>query len=620
VSTENKKAYDDYLESIYENLEKSFVTYNDLCDVQDLDKNTDNEKFSILPSTGRGVIGRYSPGFRDMEDTIPNIIVRETVYKKLCKVDKTLKQTYPNCQLVVIYGYRSPDIQKKEFDRIKNELRDGYPDANDSDLNEATHRIIAVPDVAGHPTGGAVDVTIFDFTKQEYWVFGTQIHEFKTKRVYYDSPEVKKNDPQAMKNRKFLRSIMGKQDFVPYDGEWWHFSYGDKEWAFYKHRDNKRKKRLTGELKYKYSQKLVTEIQYTDKYKEKDSVSDNCIRLAVQKEGRLTDETLSLLQQAGIVLKPDKRQFAVKSSNFPLEVLFVRDDDIPNLVYAGVADFGIVGENIFYETENDDLEILQKLGFGYCSLALAVPKDSILRKPVDLRGKKIATSYPVITRKFFESLGIDIKEYNIDIRSLSGSVEIAPAIGYADAIVDLVSTGVSLKQNNLIDMQKIMDSESVLIANKKEKSKNSNKSSLIERFLSKIETCLSAKRYKYVIVNVPIDFLNMYKKILEEEVKSFFPSFESINLDDNEMMKLFLEDENSLISEINNIIPKISNEENLEKVRQIIIDISNQHYSSLSLEKRQVHILVNKDSLWEEKLKRIRATDIIVLDVERYVY
>ena len=618
-----------YWETEYKRLEKSFVKYRDLCEVTELDENTDKEKFSILPSTGRGVIGKYTNKYRDMEDVLPNIIVRETVYKKLCKADVEIKRWNINYQLVVFYGYRSPNIQRKEFFKIRNELKQIYNDP--SELNEAVHRIIAVPEVAGHPTGGAVDVTVYDFLEQKYINFGTEIHDFSSKKVYYDSPEIEKYDPEAKKNRNRLRSIMGKQDFVPYDGEWWHFSYGDKEWAFYKNRDNKRKNRPLGEMKYKYSQKYVSEILYTEKYKEPEFVTDkDNIRLAVQKDGRLTDETLIMLHRSGININTDKRQFAVKSSNYPLEILFVRDDDIPNLVYSGIADLGIVGENIFYETQKNDIDILRKLGFSRCSLALAVPKDSLVQKPCELKGKKIATSYPVITRNFFKSIGIEIEEDEITIRELSGSVEIAPSIGYADAIVDLVSTGFSLRQNNLRDMLKIMDSEAILIGNNKELESNTVKRKLVVDFLVHIDSYLSGKKYKYVIMNIPIDFLSTFKKILYDEIKTSMQTFDSSRIDDGWMIKLILEDENFLINEIKDIIPEMNNYENddndnkddtpFSRIRQIVIDMGNQHFSSLS-EKKQVYTLVNKDSPeWEEKLKRIGATDIIVLDVERVVH
>jgi ATP phosphoribosyltransferase len=619
----------DFWETEYKRLEKKFVSYKDLCEVTNLDEDADKEGFSILPTEGRELIGKYIRDFRDMEDTLPNIIVRETVYKKLCNADMALKQYNKNYQLVVLYGYRTPEIQRNEFRKTINKLKHKYSDH--SELNEAVHRMIAVPEVSGHPTGGAVDVTVYDFKEKKYLSFGTEIHDFTTKKVYYDSPEIERYDPDAKKNRKMLRSIMGKQDFVPYDGEWWHFSYGDKEWAFYKHRNSERKKQPITEMKYKYSQKEISEIIYTDKYKEKEFVTKEYIRLAVQKDGRLTEETLMVLRRSGIEINLDKRQFTMKSSNFDLELLFVRDDDIPNLVSSGIADLGIVGENVFYENEKDNIEVLRRLGFGRCSLALAVPKDSAIRKPSELKGKKIATSYPNITRNFFKNIGIDIEEYGIDIRNLSGSVEIAPAINYADAIVDLVSTGVSLRQNNLRDLQKIMDSETVLIANRSKLELNTVKNNLVNALLVQIDSGLSAKKYKYIIMNVPTAFLDKFRQILLNELEASIPAFDSSNLqlDDRLMIKLILEDENSLVNEIKDIIPEMNkyeenNEEDdegkspLARIKQVILAIGDQTFPSLG-KKNQVYTLVNKDSLWENKLKKIGATDIIVLDVERVV-
>lgn len=612
----------------YSECEQNFVTYQELTAVEELDKYTDNERFSILPSTGNGVIGKYISKFRDMENTIPNVIVRETVYEKLCRVDKALKQKNPNYQLVVTYGYRSLDIQKEIFDKRYNELKRKYDDP--SELKEAVHRIIAAPEVAGHPTGGAVDVIIYDMSQNKYLDFGTAIHDFTTKKAYYDTPELGEKS-EAKRNRRMLRSLMGKQDFVPYDGEWWHFSYGDKEWAYYKYRKNKRKNKKGNkeslELKYKYSQKDFSEIffadMYTDKYKKVELVSDVWIRLAVQKDGRLTEETLTMLQVSGIEVNFDKRQFLTRCSNFPLEILFVRDDDIPQFVYSGVADIGIVGENVYYESEKESLTILKQLGFGRCTLALAVPNDSIVKKPSDLEGKRIATSYPILTKKFFGDMGVKIQEP----RPVSGSVEITPAIDFADAIVDLVSSGTSLRQNNLRFVQKILDSQSVLIANKSIIDNNDRKTKVIDNLLSKIDSCLSARKYKYIIMNLPVHLLKEMKDKIYNEVKNIKHDFMIESLDDKLLVQFFLlntDIEYSQIAEtLENILPglKFSLDGSFwEKIRNCIFEIKNRRILlSENCEKRQVQIIVDTTLPWEIKLKEIGATDIIVLDVERFV-
>ena len=241
------------LEQKYKELEKSFVTYKDLCSVTECDENADKEAFSTLPASGRDVIGRYR-FTRDMEHASPNIIVRETVYKKLRAADAALKKENPDWQLAVMYGYRSLDIQEKLFNQIKKELKPLYGN-NESELTEAVHRKIAVPEVSGHPTGGAVHVLIYDFVKKAYLDFGVQDGDRETlndssrndssrndnspndnsaeaRKAYYDSPEIAP-DSAAKKNRKLLRDVMTAQGFAPYDGDFSHFSYGDKEWAFY---------------------------------------------------------------------------------------------------------------------------------------------------------------------------------------------------------------------------------------------------------------------------------------------------------------------------------------------------------------------------------------------------
>jgi len=487
-----------FRESQYADLEKNFISYVNLTTVNSLDITADLESFVILPSLGKGLIGRYI-NKDDKENLQQNIIVRKSIYKKLQNIDASLKRKkkYENCQLVVVYGYRSLDVQQEMFNDEQKKIKTANPNLSDIEIAEIVHRRIAVPSVAGHPTGGAVDVTIYDFANEQYFDFGTDIRDFSTKDRYYDSPFITK--PQKA-NRLLLRQIMTTEDFAPYNGEWWHFSYGDKEWAFYKYqRASRNKKNIVGtrELKYLYSQKSVNQLVYTDEYLNS-AITDrpDLVRLAVQKKGRLTDDTIDILTKSGIDVAYDEGKFFGKCRNFQLEILFVRDDDIPNLVDAGVADIGIVGENVYNEC-NCKSKILKKLGFGRCSLNIAVPESSSIQNIFELSNKRIATSYRKSVERFFNNEGIE----GVEILELSGSVEMAPTIGYADAIADLVSTGSSLKQNKLRSLHKIFDSESILIVNKISLD-NQQKRKTIDNLTDRINGYLAAKKYKYIMFNV----------------------------------------------------------------------------------------------------------------------
>jgi len=454
------------------------------------------------------VIGRYPKNLKDMEKSSPNIIVRETVYKKLCKVDEALKRRNGNWQLLVLYGYRSIDIQKNMFNIQYEKYRNEY--INHDELIEAVHRIVAVPEVSGHPTGGAVDVTIFNFVTNEMLDFGGEPLVFSSKNVYYDTPNLTEN---CKLNRKILRAEMGKQGFAPYDGEWWHFSYGDKEWAFYNYRENIRKNSENNELVYQdiislYDQKKMSEITYTDKYRISilEPAINDVVRLALQKNGRLTTETISLLEKAGIDVVAESDKFFGKCRNFPLELFFVRDDDIPNLVEAGVADIGIVGENIYIEQQSKCRKLMS-LGYGRCSLVFAVPNNSPIKTVQELSGKRVATSYRNSTTQFLKEM--DVSE--VEIVDISGSVEIAPSIGYADAIVDLASTGNSLRQNNLHYLQTIYESQSILIGN--DQAILSLKKPTIDKLIQRFEVCLKAKKYKSLVFTCPKEKIEAIRKI-----------------------------------------------------------------------------------------------------------
>ena len=215
------------------------------------------------------------------------------------------------------------------------------------------------------------------------------------------------------------------------------------------------------------------------------------LKIAIQKSGRLNEKSVELLKNCGLNFENYKSSLISPVSNFPLEILFLRDDDIPEYVQDGIADLGIVGENVIQETEVE-VSYLQRLGFGKCSLKIAVPNNSDINSLADLHGKAIATTYPAILGKF-------LKQQNItsDIRTISGSVEISPGLGLSDAICDLVSTGGTLKSNGLKPFADVMSSEAILIGNK-----NIENQDLIEELIARIQSVLRAKETKYVVLNV----------------------------------------------------------------------------------------------------------------------
>lgn len=218
------------------------------------------------------------------------------------------------------------------------------------------------------------------------------------------------------------------------------------------------------------------------------------LRIAVQSKGRLFDDTMNLLNEADIKISSSKRTLLVQSSNFPLEVLYLRDDDIPQSVATGVADIGIVGENEFAE-KHEDAEIITRLGFSKCRLSLAIPKNIEYNGYEWFNGKKIATSYPVILNDFLQSKGI-----NAEIHVITGSVEISPGIGLADGIFDIVSSGSTLVSNNLKEVEVVMKSEAILIANKH---LDGDKRKTLDRMLFRIEAVRNAEDKKYVRMNAP---------------------------------------------------------------------------------------------------------------------
>ena len=229
------------------------------------------------------------------------------------------------------------------------------------------------------------------------------------------------------------------------------------------------------------------------------------LRIAVQSKGRLFDETMALLQEADIKIPSSKRILLVQSSNFPVEVLFLRDDDIPQSVANGIADLGIVGENEFVE-RNEDAEIVKRLGFSKCRLSLAIPKDVDYPGLSWFEGRKVATSYPGILERFMKKNGI-----KTDIHVITGSVEIAPGISLADAIFDIVSSGSTLVSNRLKEVEVVMQSEALLIGNK---NLSEEKKEILDELLFRIEAVKAAEDKKYVLMNIPTEKLNEIIEVL----------------------------------------------------------------------------------------------------------
>ncbi|MBQ9559618.1 MAG: ATP phosphoribosyltransferase [Bacteroidaceae bacterium] len=229
------------------------------------------------------------------------------------------------------------------------------------------------------------------------------------------------------------------------------------------------------------------------------------LRIAVQSKGRLYEDTMHLLAEAGIKIPASKRTLLVESSNFPLEVLYLRDDDIPQSVATGVADLGIVGRNEL-EERGEDADVVRPLGFSRCRLSLAIPKDADYRGLTWFEGRKIATSYPAILRRFMQEHGI-----GAEIHVITGSVEISPGIGLADAIFDIVSSGGTLVSNNLREVETVMESEALLIAHR---GMETEKRQVLDELLFRIEAVKNAEDKKYVMMNVPTERLTDIVKVL----------------------------------------------------------------------------------------------------------
>jgi ATP phosphoribosyltransferase len=231
------------------------------------------------------------------------------------------------------------------------------------------------------------------------------------------------------------------------------------------------------------------------------------LKLAIQRAGRLTDDTLGLLHSIGLEFESYGQRLFSHCRNFPLSILYGRDDDIPGYVALGTVDLGIVGQNLLYE-EGVSVEELIPLGFGYCSLVIAVLRDSPYQSLEDIRNVKVATSYPGSAKRFFSGHGCEP-----EIITLSGSVEVAPSLGLADAIVELTATGSTLLLNDLRPIATILESQAVLVANLEALTDQVRREN-IDRLLMRIKAVRAARRYKYVMMNAPVEALPAIRQVV----------------------------------------------------------------------------------------------------------
>jgi len=281
------------------------------------------------------------------------------------------------------------------------------------------------------------------------------------------------------------------------------------------------------------------------------------LKIAIQKSGRLNEDSIRLLKECGIGFSNGLNKLKAEAQNFPLEVFFLRDDDIPQYVEDGVADIGIVGENIVAETDKK-IKVVERLGFGKCRLSIAVPKGMKYKGLSDLEGKRIATTYSIILSRFLKK-----NKINAELHEISGSVEIAPGIGLADAICDLVSSGSTLFMNGLKEAEVIMRSEAVMVANK---NLGKEQDAILEKLLFRIQAVKQAKNNKYILLNAPNKNLEAICKIL--------PGMKS----------------------------------------PTILPLAEKGWSS-------VHSVLNEDDFWEiiEKLKAKGAQGILVVPIEKMI-
>ena len=281
------------------------------------------------------------------------------------------------------------------------------------------------------------------------------------------------------------------------------------------------------------------------------------IRIAIQSKGRLNEQSVELLQDAGLNVNDQKRKFLDRVDNFPIEILYLRDDDIPEVVADGSADIGIVGYNEVAETEAV-VNIVRQLGFGGCRISLAIPKADEYTSPQYFQGKSIATSYPNILRCFLAEQGVEAS-----VRVIKGSVEIAPAAGIADAIFDIVSSGGTLVSNGLKEVERVINSEAVLIANP---NLTPEKQAVLDSLLFRIDAVTNSRGKKYILMNLPADKV--------DEAIAILPAMRSPS----------------------------------------VMPLADNTWCSL-------HSVVKADELWDkiERLKQIGAEGILVLDLDKVI-
>ncbi|GGD96856.1 ATP phosphoribosyltransferase [Planktosalinus lacus] len=229
------------------------------------------------------------------------------------------------------------------------------------------------------------------------------------------------------------------------------------------------------------------------------------LKIAIQKSGRLSEKSIRLIQECGIQISNGERKLKAESSNFPIEILFLRDDDIPQYVEQGVADLGILGENEVWEKDKK-VTVITKLGFANCKMSLAIPKDETYTGIRYFSGKRIATSYPTILQKYFNSNKIEV-----EIEEIGGSVEIATGIGLADAVFDIVSTGSTLLMNGLKEVEVVTKSEAVLISNT---GLSDEKQEILNRLLFRINAVQNGSGNKYILLNCPVKALDQITRLL----------------------------------------------------------------------------------------------------------
>jgi len=281
------------------------------------------------------------------------------------------------------------------------------------------------------------------------------------------------------------------------------------------------------------------------------------LRIAIQKSGRLYEDSVQLLKECGIDLRNVKDRLKTESDNFPLEIFFLRDDDIPQYVEDGVADIGIVGENVLYE-KNKKAAIVEKLGFGKCRLSVAIPRIQQYEGIQSLQGKRIATSYPYLVNEFLTKNNVQA-----EIHEISGSVEIAPGIGLADVVADLVSSGSTLLMNGLKEVEVLLQSQAVLIRNN---DLNAEQLKLVEKLVFRIRAVKKAKHNKYILLNAPNDKI--------QEIISLLPGMKS----------------------------------------PTVLPLAEEGWSS-------VHSVLSEDTFWDiiEQLKAAGAQGILVVPIEKMI-